>query len=635
MATDEKSRRSRHRDSGRRGRQMGMPALPGSTGQNALMLRTPGVGRHLTAGLAVVGVSALSAFGAIGSGNQGLLRPEHFDAKQVTITPSGGDGIRIREVVDIDFGLVEKRGYERIVPNDFGVPIDVTAFSPDANDEVSASSYGSDTRIRIGDPNIVFTGQHRYELAYTLPEAQVSGGLLAVNVIGNSETFVTDRFEVVLSGFELTEPRCDTGSFGDFGGCEFAEQPDGSYVAVINDLQPGEGISVGGTIESAVPTAFAGVPQVSDRNPTGIRPLGLLAAALSTVVAVGVFVAARRAGSNEVRGAGGAADAAYGDLPMPRSGDPLVDVPTYRVPDSRLADLATIEFVPPRGVEPWQARVLLSEQIDDDSVAAWFSEMIARDAILIEQRNGDNVMRQGPNTARLSAVDQGHLATLFASGATVELGSYDSAFSSAWRGVQAEQRRFIADSGWWSNGSPGQGMSLNGLRRLLIPFVFIVLVSGSSLRIAGLGLAGAVGNWFAALIFTALLVGLIAFWIYRSMLPSRSATGSALTLRTESFRRFLAASEGRHVEWAWDNGLLREYSAWAVALGAAEAWTDAVKSSNIAEPELALGGPLLLYLHPGSFSSTHTQPSSSGSSGGFGGGGGVGGGGSGGSSGSW
>tara|TARA_R110002110_G_scaffold140170_1_gene327290 strand:- start:3054 stop:4898 length:1845 start_codon:yes stop_codon:yes gene_type:complete len=614
---------------------MGMPALPGSTGQNALMLRTPGVGRHLTAGLAVVGVSALSAFGAIGSGNQGVLRPEHFDAKQVTITPSGGDGIRIREVVDIDFGLVEKRGYERIVPNDFGVPIDVTAFSPDANDDVSASSYGSDTRIRVGDPNIVFTGQHRYELAYTLPEAQVSGGLLAVNVIGNTETFVTDRFEVVLSGFELTEPRCDTGLFGDFGGCEFAEQPDGSYVAVINDLQPGEGISVGGTIESAVPTAFAGVPQVSDRNPTGIRPLGLLAAALSTVVVVGVFVAARRAGSNEVRGAGGAADAAYGDLPMPRSGDPLVGVPTYRVPDSRLADLATIEFVPPRGVEPWQARVLLSEQIDDDSVAAWFSEMIARDAILIEKRNGDDVMRQGPNTVRLSAVDQGHLATLFASGPTVELGSYDSAFSSAWRAVQTEQRRFIADSGWWSNGSPGQGMSLNGLGRVLIPFVFIVLVSGSSLRIAGLGLAGAVGNWFAALIFTALLVGLIAFWIYRSMLPSRSATGSALTLRAESFRRFLAASEGRHVEWAWDNGLLREYSAWAVALGAAEAWTDAVKSSNIAEPELVLGGPLLLYLHPGSFSSTHTQPSSSGSSGGFGGGGGVGGGGGGGSSGSW
>lgn len=615
---------------------MGMRVLLSSTGQNALMLRTPGVGRHTIAGLAVVGVSALSAFGVIGSGDQGLLRPEHFDAKQVTIAPAGGDGIRIREVVDIDFGLTERRGYERIVPNDFGVPSDVTAFSPDANDQVNTSSYGSDTRIRIGDPNIVFTGQHRYELAYTLPAAQVSGGVLAVDVIGNRETFVTDRFEIVLNGFELSELRCDTGSFGDFGGCEFDEQPDGSYVALIDDLQPGEGITVGGMIVSAVPTVFADVPDNSDRNPTGIRPLGLAAAVLAAAVVGGVFVLARRAGSNEVRGAGGAADAAYGELPMPQVGDPLADVPTYRVPDSRLADLATIEFVPPRGVEPWQARVLLSEQIDDDTVAAWFSEMIARDAILIDKIDDEDVMRQGPGTVRLSAVDRGHLATLFASESTIELGSYDSAFSSAWRAVQAEQRRFIADAGWWSSGAPGQGVSVKGLGRVLIPFVFIVLVSGSSLRIAGRGLVGAIGNPVTALIFTALLVGLIAFGIYRSMLPSRSATGSALTLRTESFRRFLAASEGRHVEWAWENGLLREYSAWAVALGAAEAWTDAVKSSNITEPDLALRGPLLLYMRPGSFSSTHTKPSSS-SSGGGGGfsGGGVGGGGGGGSSGSW
>ena len=73
----------------------------------------------------------------------------------------------------------------------------------------------------------------------------------------------------------------------------------------------------------------------------------------------------------------GAADAAFGDLPTPRNGDPIADVATYRVPDSRLADLATIEFVPPRGIEPWQAAALLTERVDDDTVSAWFSEMIA------------------------------------------------------------------------------------------------------------------------------------------------------------------------------------------------------------------------------------------------------------------
>jgi uncharacterized membrane protein len=132
----------------------------------------------------------------------------------------------------------------------------------------------------------------------------------------------------------------------------------------------------------------------------------------------------------------------------------------------------------------------------------------------------------------------------------------------------------------------------------------------------------------AAGVLVPLLVALLA---YQPMFASRSATGSALALRAESFRRFLAASEGRHVEWAWEQGLLREYSAWAVALGAADAWSDAVRSSNVPDPNIALAGPLVVHGHSSAFASAHTAPSSSGG----GGGGGVGGGGGGGSSGSW
>ena len=84
---------------------------------------------------------------------------------------------------------------------------------------------------------------------------------------------------------------------------------------------------------------------------------------------------------------------------------------------------------------------------------------------------------------------------------------------------------------------------------------------------------------------------------YGSMVPSRTATGSALALRTESFRRFLASSEGKHVEWAWKHGVLREYSAWAVALGAADAWSQAISSSNIPDPSVAMSGPMLMHTH--------------------------------------
>jgi uncharacterized membrane protein YgcG len=589
---------------------------------------------HAAVGLAIAGMSLLAGFGVIGGGDQALLRPEHFDAKQVTVRPDGVDGIRVREVVDIDFGLTERRGYEREIPDDFGAPIDVTAFSPDANDEVASSDFGSRTRIRVGNAGVFFTGQHRYELEYTLPDAGVSSGVLAVDIIGTDETFTTDRFEVVLAGFELAGLRCDTGGRGQFGGCEFVQTDSGDYIAVIEPLDPGEGITVGGTIVATNPTDFDAAPDLPTRNPSGFRPLGLAVLPAGLLAAAGVFAASRRYGSNDVHGAGGAADAAFGDLPTPRNGDPVADVPTYRVPDSRLADLATIEFVPPRGIEPWQAAALLTERVDDNTVSAWFSEMIARDAIEVDD---DDMLRRGADVTRLSAVDRAHINRIFASGDAIELGKYDSTFSSAWIAIRHEQLRFISEAGWWTRGAPGTpAISFRAIARLLVPLIFILVISGSALLTAGSSLLTAVSQPLVALVLSVLVVTACAFFVYRSLWPSRSATGSALTLRSESFRRFLAASEGRHVEWAWKNDVVREYSAWAVALGAADAWKRAVESSNIPHPDRVLHGPLFVHSSASSFQSARTAPSSSGSGGSsFGGGGGVGGGGGGGSSGSW
>jgi uncharacterized membrane protein len=123
--------------------------------------------------------------------------------------------------------------------------------------------------------------------------------------------------------------------------------------------------------------------------------------------------------------------------------------------------------------------------------------------------------------------------------------------------------------------------------------------------------------------------------VYRVLLPARSAQGSALALRAESFRRFLHASEAQHVEWAWQHGLLREYSGWAVALGESEAWAKAMERANVPEPARVSAMPAILIATSPSVYSSRVAPSKSGSgSGGFSGGS-VGGGGGGGGRGSW
>ena len=595
--------------------------------------------RHAVVGIAIITMSLLAGFRVIGAGDEAVFRPEHFDAKQVTVWPQGADGVRIREVVDIDFGINERRGYQRIVPNDFGEPTDVTASTPSANDDLSTVRLGGRTRIRIGDPNVTFTGRHRYVLEYTLPAAQLSSGRLALDIIGTDETFATDHFEVVLTGFDLTDTTCDTGAHGTFGGCSLERDATGRFVAVIEPLEPGEGITVGGAIAALSEPELPAVPDAPGPISGGFRPLGLLIAALGLLTSGAVLVISRWYGSNEVV-SGGAADAAYGALPTPRIGDRVADVPTYRVPDSRLAELATIEFVPPRGLEPWQGAVLLRERLDDDTVAAWFSEMIAQEAIVFNEDGGLRLER-GSVSPRLSAVDKAHLSELFGGKGSIKLGEYDTSFTTAWGKIRREQERFVKDSGWWKRGAPeNSAFKIRNLVPVIFPVLVIAIATGLSTTIAASG-SGLLASPVSAVFASLAVVAFVSFLAYRVLLPSRTATGSALALLTESFRRFLAASEGRHVEWAWENGLVREYSAWAVALDEAEAWTNAVESSNIPHPELALRGPLLVHLNSSAFRSTRTKPAPSGgrggggfSSGGFSGGG-VGGGGGGGSSGSW
>jgi hypothetical protein len=581
--------------------------------------------RHLVLAVVVVVLSVLGFAGVIGAGNH----PERFDAKLVIVRPSGADGVRITEVVDQDFGSNDRHGYQRIIPNDFGVPTDIEASSPDANADVHVIHGVSDTTIRLGDPDKTVDGQHRYVLSYTLPEAQISTRQLALDIIGNDETLETKTFTVEVAGMELEDPTCNVGSFGTSGGCTLERDGD-VYRAVISPLRPGEGITIGGTIVSTDPNVDIGeLPPVPARRSSNHVPVGLALLGGGAVAVVAVFLVIRRLGSNEVA-AGGAADAAYA------SGAPGS---VRMVADDRMAALATTEFVPPPGVQPWQGNVLLREQIGTDSVSAWFSGLVAREAIVLDDAHKPATMARGPKFAGADPQTQALLAPVIGQ-SPVALGTYQPQFAALWRQITRLQVSEIAGSGWWRRrppGSAGSGGPLVAARFGAMVVVFVVFAGGGIVR------SNVLNSAPAAIVGGIAVATLLAMAMYWYLLRSRSAVGSGLAIRTESFRRFLVASEGQHVDWAWEHGVLREYSAWAVALGAADAWSRAISESHVPPAEVHVGNPLLVYALASSFASTHVAPSTSGSSGGgfsgggFGGfsGGSVGGGGGGGSSGSW
>ena len=580
-----------------------------------------GTWSHVLVAGSALAVPAAVALGLVGGGTY----PERFDAKQVVVWPASADGVRIREVVDQDFGSNDRHGYQRIIPLDFGTPTDIVASSPDANANIGTEVlYTSDLRIRLGDPDTTYDGQHRYLLSYTLPEAHLSSGYLLLDIIGGAEDFETGRFEVIVAGFELDEPTCHVGRSGVAGGCTMLRDGD-VYRLVVEPLQPYDGITIEGGIVSMTVTDDPGIaiPALPDRRDNLRIALAAGTLALGAMAAIGAFGLARREGRNEVGGVS-ASDAAF----VGTAATGANALATRRVSDAVLAQMATIEFVPPEGLHPWQGAVLMREAVDDNTVSAWFSEQIARERMVISNESPPE-LSTGPKLADAPPADRARITKLLGGDGTITLGKYSAAMATLWKGVKKEQTDGAAASGWWVRGPSGG--------RARYPYG----LSGIVLLVAGaVGICVWRGLWEHVLVAFGLALAVpavVAGALYSRMLPARSAVGSALALRVASFRRFLDSSEGNHVEWAYTRGLLREYSAWAVALGAADAWNAAILASNVPPPEVSMmTAPLMVHTYAHSFSSAHTAPSqSSGSGGGFSGGGFSGGGGGGGSSGSW
>jgi hypothetical protein len=182
------------------------------------------------------------------------------------VAPTGDDGLRIRDVVDQDFGSTERHGYQRVIANDFGAPTDVTATSPDAPASLSVTPLDNDeTQIRIGDSAVTISGKHRYTLSYTLPDAHVGDGTLALDINRTGDTLETGQLEIIITGLVLQDPVCAVGTASAAGGCTLDR--DGSlYRAVVSPLLPGQGVTISGTITARIDPVDVPEPALPHRR---------------------------------------------------------------------------------------------------------------------------------------------------------------------------------------------------------------------------------------------------------------------------------------------------------------------------------------------------------------------------------
>jgi len=529
-----------------------------------------------------------------------------------------GGTAQITEVIDYDFASRQRHGIYRDVPGlDPADPVRVDSDS--APDQVLVTGTAHQARLRIGDPDRTVSGRHRYTIGYRLAGV-APGGRLAWDAVGTSWTVPVGQVELhVVARFRLEAVVCVRGVAGSTAPCPAAQPEPGHLVATLEDLDPGQGVTLYATAGprlAAVPALPAPPSGVPEDPGTGPLPPAVAAALAALAGAVAATWLVRRAGQERVAG-GGAAEAAFG----PPAG------PERRVDPADLGGLATVEFAPPDVLTPAQGGVLLAEEVRPEHKVAWLIGA-AVDGHLDLEGDGRPVTlvrlprRQGAPTYLLDAV--------FGGRDRLTLGSYDPQFAAAWKLVGNELDGWRRTCGLWDPA---------GDRRRALARVFGVLAGVAGLVVIGAGapLAARAGaGWLVGVAAGGLLAGagaaaVVGAWELRVRTPA----GSALWLRTESFRRFLATSEAHHAEEAARRGYLRQYTAWAVAVGELDRWSRAVAASSVpadvAGARYPLLGPALLHDTSGSA----TKPSSDGSGGGGGFGGGVGGGAGGGGGGSW
>ena len=632
------------------------------------------------------------AVGAVAFGAAFVAGKQEEVTRYWTSAVVADDGsAEVTEVIDYDFGLNQKHGIFRWVPGlDSAAPITVS--SPDAPDqtEVSAISdtrndgtVGTGTNIRIGDADQTISGEKRYRIGYDLPGVRV-GETVDWEAVGTGWDVDMKTVEVhLVTPFELESPLCVSGPAGSRDTCDIREVEPGHVVATVEDLGAHEGVSVEGTQGAALDVVPAAPDPPADRPAddatSPLAPAGAAAGAMA-LAAVPATALVRRSGREHVY-SGGAADAAFGGPPlggaapwptaptppavpppplvpgvMPAAEEPAGAVvaevrPTpepadwaavppppgaaaVRVDASELEEMATIEFAPPSGLSPAHGGIILREEVRTEHKVAWLIQAAVDGVVELDDRDGTRLTRIAGAPA---APDQQARVR-----PDVHVRPHPRArvLRSVLRHRLGRPSAPSSRPGGPDRGCGTPGPTPDGSRALVLGVVAAIVGAVGALAgglLAGIGVAAAV--WLVVAVAGGLLAGAgLAAAVGGWELRVRTAAGSALWLRVESFRRFLAQSEGYHADEAAKRGVLREYTAWAVAVGEIGRWTQAVSASTIA-PQVA--GVHYAYMAPfllASTTSTATAPSSSGSGGlgggGFGGGS-VGGGAGGGGGGSW
>lgn len=534
---------------------------------------------------------------------------------------------------------------------------DVQVESPTgAATDVHVEEDGAWLEIRIGDEDRDdLTGPHRYVVTYQaeglINSAAAFPALredrLQLNVIGSGWTVPVDDVQVTVTGpTDVTHADCWAGRGDLTPTCDDAHAAGPTATFAQTDLDPGEQL----TVRADFPVGTFGDvgPILQDRWTFGrafaLTPATGLVALLVAVAGIGHAVRRIRRDGRDEQFVG----LTPGLAPPPGA--------EHRV-GPRQDDVVAVQFTPPSGLRPGELGTLVDEQADPHDVTATIIDLAVRGYLRIDQvgapdgtaDEADEAPGQAGGTddwrlVRLREPDDALieyerilLEEIFDDRTEVTLSALRTTFASSMAKVQTALYEEVTAKGWFRR-NPATARSRWAGAGVAI------LLGG----IAVTAVLALVTTW--ALVGVAVVVvGLVVLSTYRAA-PARTATGTAVLVQTEGFRRYLETAEAAQLRFEEGEDLFSRYLPFAVAFGLTERWAQlfadlAAQGRDLPEPTW-YGGPayahgsfwlaastfstdLTGFTHVADSSLTAPTPGSSGTGGGNFAGGGVSGGGGG------
>jgi hypothetical protein len=483
--------------------------------------------------------------------------PERILDDAVTLQIEAAGTLLVTERIAYDFGTAERHGIFRDVPVRFRYddrydrvyPLQVleVAGSPATPVQYTLEDVDDTVRIRIGDPDETITGQHDYTIIYRV-EGALNGFAdhdeLYWNAIGAQwEVPIEQASVTVKAPASIDRVACYVGPAGSDRSCASSGIDGRTASFAATGLRPMEGV----TVVVGFPTGVVPAPRpVLEERWSLTRAFSVTPATLA--MAGGVLVAV-----------------------LLMLGWLLGIVGRGRRPDAGLGSVAgaMVESVPPEGIRPAQAGLLVDQVVNPVAIPATLVDLAVRGYLRIEEdpfgADGDKpdwrLVKLKPADNDLLEYERVLLDGLFGSRrGSVQLSDLEKQFYDrfelirSWLCRDAVQRRWFIEQ-------PDKVQQR-------------WVVRGRVVTVVGAALTGLVAwqTHYGLVALPILLAGLTLMLGARRM-PRRTPVGVELLGRVNGFRNYLQAAGVDGAGPSQDFDQFSPYLPYAIVLGLTELWT--------------------------------------------------------------